>query len=62
VPATASSQVVAVLREALTNIGRHAAASSAQVELAVTGTAVRRTVRDDGVGRPSNATAAAWPT
>jgi signal transduction histidine kinase len=33
-------------------IGRHATASSAQVELAVTGTAVRLTVRGDGVGLP----------
>lgn len=52
VPTEVAGQVSAVLREALTNIGRHAAASSARVELAVTGTAVRLTVRDDGVGLP----------
>jgi signal transduction histidine kinase len=52
VPTAVAGQVGAVLREALTNIGRHAAASSARVELAVTGTAVRLTVRDDGVGLP----------
>jgi signal transduction histidine kinase len=54
VPATVVPQLTAVLREALTNIGRHAAASSAQVELAVNGTAVRLTVRDDGVGLPED--------
>jgi signal transduction histidine kinase len=52
VPAEIIPQLTAVLREALTNVGRHAAASSARVELAVTGTAVRLTVRDDGVGLP----------
>lgn len=53
VPTAIAGQLSAVLRESLTNIGRHAAASSAQVELAVTGTAVRLTVRDDGVGLPT---------
>lgn len=52
IPMTIAAHISLVLREALTNIGRHAAASSAQVELAVTGTAVRLTVRDDGVGLP----------
>jgi two-component system, NarL family, sensor histidine kinase DevS len=52
VPTAVAGQVSAVLREALTNIGRHAAASSAWVELAVTGAAVRLTVRDDGIGLP----------
>jgi signal transduction histidine kinase len=52
VPTAVAGQVNAVLREALTNIGRHAAASSAQVGLAVTGAAVRLTMRDDGVGLP----------
>jgi len=54
VPATVIPQLTAVLREALANIGRHAAASSARVELAVTGTAVRLTVRDNGVGLPDH--------
>jgi signal transduction histidine kinase len=54
VPTAVAGQVGAVLREALTNIGRHAAASSARVELAVTGAAVRLTVRDDGVGLPEH--------
>ncbi|MGH3796838.1 MAG: GAF domain-containing protein [Pseudonocardiaceae bacterium] len=52
VPPTVVPQVIAVLREALTNIGRHAVANSAQVELTVTSTAVRLTVRDDGIGLP----------
>jgi two-component system, NarL family, sensor histidine kinase DevS len=54
VPTAVAGQVGAVLREALTNIGRHAAASSARVEFAVTGAAVRLTVRDDGVGLPEH--------
>lgn len=36
VPTAVAGQVVSMLREALTNIGRHAVASSAEVELAVT--------------------------
>lgn len=52
VPLAVIPQLTAVLREALTNIGRHASATSSQVELAVTSTAVRLTVRDDGVGLP----------
>ncbi|MGH3811252.1 MAG: sensor histidine kinase, partial [Pseudonocardiaceae bacterium] len=56
VPAAVVPQLTAVLREALTNIGRHAAASAAQVELAVTGTAIRLTVRDDGIGLPTQRT------
>ena len=53
IPTTIATQLSPVLREALTNIGRHATASSARVELAVTGSAVRLTVRDDGVGLPT---------
>lgn len=56
VPAAVVPQLTAVLREALTNIGRHAAASAAQVELAVTGTAIRLTVRDNGIGLPAQHT------
>jgi signal transduction histidine kinase len=52
IPPTVVAQISPVLREALTNIGRHAAASSTHVELAVTETAIRLTVRDDGVGLP----------
>ncbi|MGH3915726.1 MAG: sensor histidine kinase [Pseudonocardiaceae bacterium] len=56
VPATVVPQLTAVLREALANIGRHAEASAALVELAVTGTAIRLTVRDDGIGLPAQRT------
>lgn len=52
IPTTVAAHISPVLLEALTNIERHAVASSAQVELAVIGTAVRLTVRDDGVGLP----------
>ncbi|HEX2300706.1 MAG TPA: histidine kinase, partial [Pseudonocardiaceae bacterium] len=56
VPAAVIPQLTAVLREALTNIGRHAGASGAQVELAVGGTSVRLTVRDNGIGLPTQRT------
>ncbi|HEY2764201.1 MAG TPA: GAF domain-containing protein [Pseudonocardiaceae bacterium] len=56
VPAAVIPQLTAVLREAMTNIGRHASATSARVELAVTGTAVRLTVRDNGIGLPAQRT------
>jgi two-component sensor histidine kinase len=42
--------LLAVLREALTNVARHARARSARVTLAVTGDAVTLRVRDDGIG------------
>jgi signal transduction histidine kinase len=42
--------VYRVVQEALTNVARHAAASRADVELAVSGHRVRATVADDGVG------------
>jgi signal transduction histidine kinase len=43
-------QVLAVLREALSNVARHAKASSVDVGLAADGVAVTLTVTDDGVG------------
>jgi signal transduction histidine kinase len=42
--------LVAVLREALTNVARHAAASSTSVEIARNGHGITLTVTDDGVG------------
>jgi signal transduction histidine kinase len=42
--------LLAVLREALTNVARHARAASVRVELVVTGEGVVLRVRDDGVG------------
>jgi signal transduction histidine kinase len=50
VPTEIREQLLPVLREALSNLARHAAASAAEVELAVDEAEVRLTVRDDGVG------------
>jgi signal transduction histidine kinase len=49
VPSSMAAEVVAVLREALSNIGRHAHAKRADVELVV-GTDVLLRITDDGVG------------
>jgi signal transduction histidine kinase len=43
-------ELVAVLGEALANVGRHAGASRVRVELAGSGGLLRLTVRDDGRG------------
>ena len=45
-------QLVAVLREALSNVARHAGASSASVDLHVTPTHLRLRVSDNGTGAP----------
>ena len=45
-----AEQLLATLREALTNVARHAQASSASVSLAVVGGTSRLEVRDDGRG------------
>lgn len=50
VPEVVADHIVPVLREALSNISRHAAADAGEVELRVTGDEVRLTVEDDGVG------------
>ena len=50
VPDRIREEVVPVLREALSNLARHALADSAEVELSVSGDEVRLVVRDDGVG------------
>jgi signal transduction histidine kinase len=46
----AAGQLLAVLREALSNTARHAAASKVEVCLAADGRAVTLTVADDGIG------------
>ncbi|MBR7834866.1 GAF domain-containing protein [Actinospica durhamensis] len=46
-------QLVAVLREALSNAARHARASKVDVALTVDGTTATLTVADDGVGIPA---------
>ncbi|GAA2304583.1 GAF domain-containing protein [Streptomyces kunmingensis] len=52
VPPPVADDAVAVLGEALTNVARHARASSAEVALVVRGRAVSLIVEDDGVGIP----------
>ena len=50
VPPEVRDQLLPVLREALSNVARHAAADHADIELAVDDHEVRLTVLDDGVG------------
>jgi PAS domain S-box-containing protein len=50
-----AEHLLAVLREALSNVGRHARASHADVQVDV-GPELALTVRDDGIGMPSDAT------
>ncbi|HEV2344676.1 MAG TPA: GAF domain-containing sensor histidine kinase [Actinocrinis sp.] len=50
VSADVAEHLAAVLREALSNIARHAGASSVEVDLAADGSSVALTVTDDGVG------------
>jgi signal transduction histidine kinase len=47
---TLADDLFAVLREALTNVARHAHAGSVEVSVAVRDTTLRVTVDDDGVG------------
>jgi len=51
-PELVATQVVAVTREAVSNVVRHAHAQRLQVRLAVDDDAVRLTVHDDGEGIP----------
>lgn len=53
VPREIADHVVAVLSEALTNVGRHARADRADIALETDGRQVRLTVSDDGVGIPA---------
>jgi signal transduction histidine kinase len=50
VPAPVREQLLPVLREAVSNVARHALAEHAEVELAVTEAEVRLVVADDGIG------------
>jgi signal transduction histidine kinase len=50
VPAGVGEQLLAVLREALTNVAKHAEATSVVVNLSADPSEVSLTVRDDGVG------------
>jgi signal transduction histidine kinase len=49
---TISAEILAVLREALSNVARHAKATSVDVEASVTDDEVRLVVADDGKGPP----------
>jgi len=53
VPDDVAEHLVAVLREALSNVARHAQARRVDVEVTVDGTHVTLTVMDDGVGIPA---------
>lgn len=55
-PAEAAAELVTIVREALSNVGRHAGATSAQVELSRAGSAARLSVSDDGRGFDTAAT------
>ncbi len=52
VPETAQVEVLAVVREALSNVAKHARAGAAAVDLEVTADEVRVRVADDGGGLP----------
>jgi signal transduction histidine kinase len=56
VPSSMSEQLLAVLREALSNIARHALADQAEVEIACTPVEVVLTVIDNGTGLPAERT------
>ena len=49
-PAELVDDLVAVLREALANVARHARAAAAEVDLTITGDRLMLDVRDDGIG------------
>ena len=53
VPSALGSQLLAVLREAVSNVARHALADRAEVDLVVTGDLLELRVADDGVGLPA---------
>jgi signal transduction histidine kinase len=52
VPPAVGTQLLAVLREAVSNVARHALADSAQVDVSVTSDQLELRVADDGVGLP----------
>lgn len=54
VPREVRDQLVPVLREALSNLARHAAADHGEVEVSVDDRELRMTVLDDGVGVPAD--------
>jgi hypothetical protein len=57
-----TDDLLAVVREALSNIARHAHAHAAEIDLTAHDDRVTLVVRDDGVGLSDTTVAAAWPT
>ena len=53
VPHALGAQLLAVLREAISNVARHALADGAEVDVVVTGDRLELRVADDGVGLPA---------
>jgi signal transduction histidine kinase len=56
VPDELRDHLLAVLREAVSNVARHAHARNAEVEVTLDGDRLRLTVLDDGQGPPASAT------
>ena len=56
VPPALAAQLLAVLREAISNVARHALADSAEVDVIVTAGLLELRVSDDGVGLPGEVT------
>ena len=54
VPSQVHDQVLAVLREAISNVARHALAESAEVEVLVSAHELVLRVADDGIGMPAD--------
>ena len=50
IPAIVRPQLIAAVRESLSNVVRHAQASAVKVEIEVTGTEITARISDDGVG------------
>ena len=61
-PEGVAEDLVAVLREALSNIARHAHARTAEVDLAAGAERITLDVHDDGIGLGPHLDAAGWPT
>jgi signal transduction histidine kinase len=54
VPDSVQGELLAVVREALSNVGKHARAGEASITLEVTADEVQVQISDDGVGVPSD--------
>jgi signal transduction histidine kinase len=61
VPDEVRPQLLAVLREGLSNVARHAQATEAVVDLSCGGGEVALAVSDNGVGPPADQIIIRWP-